>query len=179
MATQPRVMAIISLTLISQRPPRLPEPRPGTMQTTRMASVRKHHCNPSCKWHRENSPGRNCRRSRKLDLHLQRSAEICKWSGITYTVSELTVPGYTTTIDDNYNITNSYTPGKTSATVTKIWNDARKSGWKTSGEHHCKTSCKRRGERQPDRNRRRKMETGPTASKTCRNMRLEKKLYTR
>ncbi len=40
-ATQPRVMAIISLTLISQRPPRLPEPRPGTMQTTRMASVRK------------------------------------------------------------------------------------------------------------------------------------------
>ncbi|MFR6580670.1 MAG: Cna B-type domain-containing protein [Ruminococcus sp.] len=34
---------------------------------------------------------------------------------ITYTVSELTVPGYTTTIDDNYNITNSYTPGETSA----------------------------------------------------------------
>ena len=32
---------------------------------------------------------------------------------ITYTVSELTVPGYTTTIDDNYNITNSYTPGET------------------------------------------------------------------
>ena len=43
---------------------------------------------------------------------------------ITYTVSELTVPGYTTTIDDNYNITNSYTPGQTSASVTKIWDDA-------------------------------------------------------
>ena len=42
---------------------------------------------------------------------------------ITYTVSELTVPGYTTTIDDNYNITNSYTPGETSASVTKIWDD--------------------------------------------------------
>jgi len=38
---------------------------------------------------------------------------------ITYTVSELTVPGYTTTIDDNYNITNSYTPGQTSASVTQ------------------------------------------------------------
>ena len=43
---------------------------------------------------------------------------------ITYTVSELTVPGYTTTIDDNYNITNSYTSGETSASVTKIWDDA-------------------------------------------------------
>ena len=43
---------------------------------------------------------------------------------ITYTVSELTVPGYTTTVDDNYNITNSYTPGQTSASVTKIWVDA-------------------------------------------------------
>ena len=43
---------------------------------------------------------------------------------ITYTVSELAVPGYTTTIDDNYNITNSYTPGETSASVTKIWDDA-------------------------------------------------------
>lgn len=43
---------------------------------------------------------------------------------ITYTVSELTVPGYTTTIDYNYNITNSYTPGRTSASVTKIWDDA-------------------------------------------------------
>ena len=42
---------------------------------------------------------------------------------IIYTVSELTVPGYTTTID-NYNITNSYTPGETSASVTKIWDDA-------------------------------------------------------
>ena len=42
---------------------------------------------------------------------------------ITYTVSEDTVADYTTTYDGS-NITNSYTPGKTSATVTKIWNDA-------------------------------------------------------
>ena len=42
---------------------------------------------------------------------------------ITYTVAEEEVTDYTTTYDGN-NITNSYTPGKTSATVTKIWNDA-------------------------------------------------------
>ena len=42
---------------------------------------------------------------------------------ITYTVSEIPVPEYTTTTDDNYNITNSYTPGQTSASVTKIWVD--------------------------------------------------------
>ena len=42
---------------------------------------------------------------------------------ITYTVAEEEVTDYTTTYDGS-NITNSYTPGKTSATVTKIWNDA-------------------------------------------------------
>ena len=42
---------------------------------------------------------------------------------ITYTVAEEEVTDYTTTYNGN-NITNSYTPGKTSATVTKIWNDA-------------------------------------------------------
>ena len=42
---------------------------------------------------------------------------------ITYTVSEEEVADYTTTYDGN-NIVNSYTPGKTSATVTKIWDDA-------------------------------------------------------
>ena len=61
---------------------------------------------------------------------------------ITYTVAEEEVTDYTTTYDGS-NITNSYTPGKTSATVTKIWNDAEKSGWKTSGEHYRKSSCRR------------------------------------
>ena len=41
---------------------------------------------------------------------------------ITYTVTEDAVPGYSTKID-GYNITNSYTPGKTSVTVTKKWVD--------------------------------------------------------
>ncbi|WP_326845328.1 Cna B-type domain-containing protein [Streptococcus gallolyticus] len=41
---------------------------------------------------------------------------------ITYTVSEEAVADYTTTYD-GYNITNSYTPGETSITVTKVWND--------------------------------------------------------
>ena len=41
---------------------------------------------------------------------------------ITYTVTEDAVPGYSTKID-GYNITNSYTPGKTSVTVTKTWLD--------------------------------------------------------
>jgi LPXTG-motif cell wall-anchored protein len=41
---------------------------------------------------------------------------------ITYTVTENAVPEYTTTIDGT-NITNSYTPGKTSLTVTKAWQD--------------------------------------------------------
>ncbi|KAF1295227.1 hypothetical protein BAU15_05620 [Enterococcus sp. JM4C] len=42
---------------------------------------------------------------------------------INYTISEDTVPSYTTTYE-GFNITNSYTPGKTSVTVTKAWNDA-------------------------------------------------------
>ena len=42
---------------------------------------------------------------------------------ITYTITEDTVPGYTSEID-GFNVTNSYTPGKTSVTVTKAWNDA-------------------------------------------------------
>ena len=42
---------------------------------------------------------------------------------ITYTVSETPVKDYTTTYDDN-DIINSYTPGQTSATITKIWADA-------------------------------------------------------
>ena len=42
---------------------------------------------------------------------------------LTYTVSEETVADYTTTYDGT-NIKNSYTPGKTSATVTKVWKDA-------------------------------------------------------
>ena len=44
-------------------------------------------------------------------------------SKITYTITEDTVPGYTTNVD-GFNVTNSYTPGKTSVTVTKAWNDA-------------------------------------------------------
>lgn len=42
---------------------------------------------------------------------------------ITYTITEDTVPGYTSEVD-GYNVTNSYTPGKASVTVTKAWNDA-------------------------------------------------------
>ena len=42
---------------------------------------------------------------------------------LTYTVSEETVKDYTAEYD-GFNITNSYTPGKTSATVVKVWNDA-------------------------------------------------------
>ncbi|OZV77337.1 Cna B-type domain-containing protein, partial [Streptococcus agalactiae] len=43
-------------------------------------------------------------------------------SEIVYTVTEDAVADYTTTYD-GYNITNSYTPGKTSITVTKVWDD--------------------------------------------------------
>ena len=42
---------------------------------------------------------------------------------ITYTVTENTVTGYTTSVT-GYDITNSYTPGKTSVSVTKAWDDA-------------------------------------------------------
>ena len=41
---------------------------------------------------------------------------------IIYTVKEDAVPNYSTSID-GYNLTNSYTPGKTSVSVTKAWND--------------------------------------------------------
>lgn len=41
---------------------------------------------------------------------------------ITYMVTEDAVADYTTTYD-GYNITNSYTPGETSITVTKVWDD--------------------------------------------------------
>ncbi|EHL2459867.1 Cna B-type domain-containing protein, partial [Enterococcus faecalis] len=42
---------------------------------------------------------------------------------IVYTVTESDVPEYNTSIE-GYNITNSYTPGKTSVSVTKEWDDA-------------------------------------------------------
>ncbi len=44
---------------------------------------------------------------------------------VTFSVDEKTVTDYTKTIDnDNLTITNKYTPGKTSITVTKVWDDA-------------------------------------------------------
>ena len=42
---------------------------------------------------------------------------------ISYTLTEDAVAGYATTTN-NYDVKNSYTPGKTSVTVTKAWNDA-------------------------------------------------------
>ncbi|WFM79730.1 Cna B-type domain-containing protein [Streptococcus pluranimalium] len=42
---------------------------------------------------------------------------------INYTVTEDTVEGYTTEIN-GYDITNTYAPGKTSVTVSKVWDDA-------------------------------------------------------
>lgn len=42
---------------------------------------------------------------------------------IIYTVTEDAVENYTTTVED-YNVTNSYTPGKVSVLITKAWNDA-------------------------------------------------------
>ncbi|MEG0283665.1 MAG: Cna B-type domain-containing protein, partial [Erysipelotrichales bacterium] len=42
---------------------------------------------------------------------------------ITYSVQEVGASGYTPSYDDNYNITNSYTPGETSVNVTKVWTD--------------------------------------------------------
>ena len=43
-------------------------------------------------------------------------------SQINYTISEDAVTDYTTTVND-YDVTNSYTPGKTSVGVTKSWQD--------------------------------------------------------
>lgn len=42
---------------------------------------------------------------------------------ITYTITEIVSSDYTSTVD-GYDVTNSYTPGKTSVTVTKAWDDA-------------------------------------------------------
>ena len=41
---------------------------------------------------------------------------------VTYSISEDVVEGYTSTIN-GYNVTNKYTPGKTSVQVTKSWQD--------------------------------------------------------
>ncbi|HJE97588.1 MAG TPA: Cna B-type domain-containing protein [Ligilactobacillus acidipiscis] len=41
-----------------------------------------------------------------------------------YKVTEDNVPDYSSDVSDNKNIVNNYTPDKTSATVTKSWNDA-------------------------------------------------------
>ena len=52
--------------------------------------------------------------------------DLPKYAGgkeIVYTISEDAVPGYTTVVN-GFNVTNSYTPGKTNVTVTKAWNDA-------------------------------------------------------
>ena len=43
---------------------------------------------------------------------------------VTYTVQEVPVDNYGTTYGDNYSITNTYTPGKTSVSVTKSWQDS-------------------------------------------------------
>lgn len=42
---------------------------------------------------------------------------------IVYTITEDAVANYAVT-QDGYNLTNSYTPGKTSVTVSKVWDDA-------------------------------------------------------
>ena len=53
---------------------------------------------------------------------------------IIYTISEEPVADYSTTIE-GYHITNSYTPGKTSVTITKIWNDSNnRDGLRPSAE---------------------------------------------
>ena len=52
--------------------------------------------------------------------------DLPKYAGgneITYTISEDAVPGYTSDVD-GFNVTNSYTPGKTNVTVTKSWKDS-------------------------------------------------------
>ena len=52
---------------------------------------------------------------------------------INYTVTEDAVAGYSTTIN-GYDITNSYTPGQTSVTVTKAWVDNDNKGNKRPSE---------------------------------------------
>lgn len=50
-------------------------------------------------------------------------AKYANGSAITYAVTEDSVDNYTATIN-GYDITNNYTPGKTSLTVTKVWDDS-------------------------------------------------------
>ena len=50
-------------------------------------------------------------------------AKYANGSAITYAVTEDSVDNYTVTIN-GYDITNNYTPGKTSLTVTKVWDDS-------------------------------------------------------
>ena len=54
-------------------------------------------------------------------------------TAINYTVTEDAVAGYSTTIN-GYDITNSYTPGQTSVTVTKAWVDNDNKGNKRPSE---------------------------------------------
>ena len=50
-------------------------------------------------------------------------AKYANGSAITYAVTEDSVDNYTATIN-GYDITNNYTPGTTSLTVTKVWDDS-------------------------------------------------------
>ena len=50
-------------------------------------------------------------------------AKYANGSAITYAVTEDSVDNYTATIN-GYDITNNYTPDKTSLTVTKVWDDS-------------------------------------------------------
>lgn len=50
-------------------------------------------------------------------------AKYANGSAITYAVTEDSVDNYTVTIN-GYDVTNNYTPGKTSLTVTKVWDDS-------------------------------------------------------
>ncbi len=70
----------------------------------------------------------------KVDSKTVTAAENWSWSfenlakkangkDIVYTITEDAVEGYTSKVE-GYNVTNSYTPGKTSVSGTKTWNDA-------------------------------------------------------
>lgn len=52
---------------------------------------------------------------------------------ITYSISEASVAGYTTRVDQ-FNLTNSYTPEKMNITVKKNWNDAQNQDGKRPSE---------------------------------------------
>ena len=69
----------------------------------------------------------------KVDSKVVTAADGWKWSftglnknengkAINYTITEDAVPGYSTEVN-GYDVTNSYTPGKTSVTVNKVWKD--------------------------------------------------------